>query len=267
VARFDDDTAVTAAGDGVFDARMDPGWWILRGPNGGYVAAVVLRALEAAVADPSRAARSLTVHYLAPPLEGTARVLTSIERTGRQLSFVSGRLVQGERLLAVALAAFGRPFPGPGFVDTAAPVVAPARDLPPSDLGTGPASVPMRERYDSRWAIGPHPGTAPADEIGGWIRLAEPRPYDAALLVAIADAWPPVAFSRLASRAGIPTVDLTVHLRAGPVVLAGLDPEAHVLCVFRSRLLADGYLEEDGEIWSPGGVLLAQSRQLAVTLG
>ena len=48
---FDDHTAVTALGDGRFRAHMHPHWWVLVGPNGGYVAAVMLRALEEAVGD------------------------------------------------------------------------------------------------------------------------------------------------------------------------------------------------------------------------
>ena len=48
VARFDADTAVVPLGGGRFGACMDRGWWIERGPNGGYVAAVILRALTAA---------------------------------------------------------------------------------------------------------------------------------------------------------------------------------------------------------------------------
>jgi hypothetical protein len=48
---------------------------------------------------------------------------------------------------------------------------------------------------------------------------------------------------------------------------AGVGPEDHCLAVFHSRLAHGGYVEEDGEIWSPGGQLLAQSRQLAVILG
>ncbi len=62
------------AGIGRYAARIDPGWWIERGPNGGYVAALILRAVTAEVADPERRLRSFTVHYLAPPDEGPVEV-------------------------------------------------------------------------------------------------------------------------------------------------------------------------------------------------
>jgi hypothetical protein len=35
---------------------------------------------------------------------------------------------------------------------------------------------------------------------------------------------------------------------------------------FRTRTAREGFLEEDGEIWSADGTLLAQSRQLAIFL-
>ena len=58
-----------------------------------------------------------------------------------------------------------------------------------------------------------------------------------------------------------PTVDLTVHFRAPEVVAA--EP---VLAAFRSRFAHGGFFEEDGEVWSADGVLLAQSRQLALLM-
>ena len=113
--RFDRDTALIPLGDGRYAGVIDRGWWIERGPNGGYIAAIVLRGLAMAVADPARTPRSLTVHYLAPPAEGPCEMHTSIERTGRRVTFVTGRLVQGERLLALAMAAFAVSMEGPVF--------------------------------------------------------------------------------------------------------------------------------------------------------
>jgi acyl-CoA thioesterase len=64
---------------------------------------------------------------------------------------------------------------------------------------------------------------------------------------------------------GAPTVDLTVHIRT-PLPAPGMRPEDAVLVSFRTREVSQGLLEEDGEIWSRDGRLLAHSRQLALLL-
>ena len=127
---------------------------------------------------------------------------------------MSGRLRQDGRLLAVAQAVFSRPVAAPEFDDAAPPSVPPPEELEPLGL-TGPIAIPMRERYETRWAIGPLPFTAgDRAEAGGWIRLTDPRPVDHVLLAAMSDAWLPPAFSRSAERFGLPTIDLTVHFRS-----------------------------------------------------
>src|SRR5665811_741593 len=94
---FDRDTAVTHEGDGVFAATIAPGWRAGRGPHGGYLAAILLRALTAAVDDPARAPRSLTIHYASAPETGPVEIRTTIERQGRSLSTLSARMEQGGR--------------------------------------------------------------------------------------------------------------------------------------------------------------------------
>ena len=91
---------------------------------------------------------------------------------------------------------------------------------------------------------------------------------DEVTLAAISDAWPPAIFTSSdmpPTFGGVPTVDLTVHILA-PEALAALAPDAFVLVVFQTRAVQGGYLEEDGEIWSPTGQLLAQARQVGVVL-
>lgn len=263
-SRFEHDTEVEAVGDGLYRARIDPGWWIARGPNGGYVAAILLRAMARAVGESQRAPRSLTVHYLAPPREGPVQIETRIERSGRSMTTCSARMVQGDRPVALALAAFSLARPGFEHVALRMP------EAPPPERCTRvERSVPIHERYEVRRAFGEPPFSDAADATsGGWIRLREPRVADAPLVAAYADSFPPSVFATFDDsydRRGLPTVDLTVHFRA-PLPLAGALAGEFTLAVFRSRYAKQGFVEEDGEVWSRDGVLLAQSRQLAVIL-
>jgi acyl-CoA thioesterase len=265
--RFDRDTEARPLGEGAYEVRIDPGWWVVRGPNGGYIAALLVRALENEVGDPARVLRSFTVHYLRPPAAGPAGIDVRIERAGRSVTTASARLLQGGRLQALALAAFAVPRASPELHHALPPEVAPPEACPPR----GGSPIPIHQRYEQRFAIGPLPFTGPRTRearTGGWLRLAEPRALDAALLVAYADAWPPSLFacSELAGPAGgIPTVDLTVHVRTR-LPVPGLRPDDPVLVSFHTREVSQGVLEEDGEIWSRDGRLLAHSRQLAILL-
>lgn len=259
--RFDRDTAVVRTGPGWFAGSLDRGWWIRRGPNGGYVAALLLRSAMLELDEAERAPRSLTIHYTAPPEEGDFQVEARVERSGRSLSTVSLRMLQADRLVALGLAALSKAREGPSFGTAHMPEVPPPEACPPF-LDDG-FEAPIRERYDQRTAFGGSEGLC-----GGWIRPSEPRLLDAPLAAAIADAWTPTVYhwapEHMSGR-GVPTVDLTVHFRA-TLPLVDAAPDDFYLVCFRTRHVGDGFLEEDGEIWSPGGTLIAQSRQLAVTL-
>ena len=103
---FDADTALRAAGDGAWEGAVVDGWNTPRGPLGGYVMAIVMRGLELAVADPDRQACSATMHFLRAPGPGPVTVMAQVERAGRSLTSVSGRLEQDGKLLGLALAAY-----------------------------------------------------------------------------------------------------------------------------------------------------------------
>jgi acyl-CoA thioesterase len=260
-SRFDADTAVWPAAADRFETRIDPGWWVVSGPNGGYIAAILLRALALAQGDPARTPRSLTIHYTSPPAAGPAQVETRIERSGRALTTASARMVQDGTLRALALAAFSSERKGPEFVEARMPEAA-----PPERCTTWEKRIEIHDRYEQCWAVGSPPFTQSERALsGGWIRFAEPRMLDALAVAAFVDSFPPAVFSRMGGPlgAGVPTIDLTVHFRA-PLPPPGARPDDWVLAVFHSRVASGGFVEEDGEIWSRDGILIAQSRQLAL---
>jgi len=259
---FDRATAVRPAGAGRWQATCDTSWSAPRGPNGGYLAAIVLRAMLAEVADRAREPRSLTLHYLRPPADGELEVEIGVERTGRSLTSLSARVSQGGRLCVLALGALA--VERQSVVDYAGlpPDVLPPEAIEPVVL-RDPAP-PIARRFEVRPGLGAAPFSGAGEALtGGWLRFAEPRPLDAPALAMYADAWLPAPFPRLTAPTGAPTIDLTVHFRA-PGAAAAVAADEPVLAVFRSSTSGGGFFEEDGELWSRHGVLLAHSRQLAL---
>jgi acyl-CoA thioesterase len=254
---FESDTAVTRTREGTFEADIpDQRWWVARGPHGGFIAAIVVNALTAALDDPGRPLRSLTIHYPAAPAVGRLEIAVRAERVGRSTAYLSARMEQDGKVVALALAAFSSAFPGPPFQTVTMPDVPPPEEVEPQRL---PGAPLFTHNFEYRFAIGGPPfQEAEHTRSGGWLRLAEPRPLDAAIAACFTDALPPAVFWRLSNFALVPTIDLTVHFRELP---DGYDD--FVLAVFDSHREHDGMWEENGELWSRDGRLLVQSRQLA----
>jgi acyl-coenzyme A thioesterase PaaI-like protein len=262
---FDEDIALRAAGEGIYEGEIGGGWWTPRGPLGGYVMALMINGLEQAVDDPARQARSCTMQFLRPPQAGPVTVRTTIERRGRTLTSVSGRLEQAGKLMGVALGSFSTAWESPLLVDDAAmPAVDPPRGRSTErDRVPGTESPPFVDRMVFQHRFGP-PLFSRAEhaEVGGWLGLSEERPLDAPAITILADAWFPAVWTRLRAIAGAPTIDLTVHFRAPLPV-----DDTLLLGRFRTRLVRDGFFDEDGELWAPDGTLVAQSRQLGLLIG
>jgi acyl-CoA thioesterase len=262
-SKFQRDTAVRRIDDGVFVGGVNTDWWIVTGPNGGTVAAMIMRALEAAVADAERLPRSLTIHFTTAPKEGPIRIGTQVERAGRSLTTVTARVEQEGRLVAVAIAAFSRARRGAvDFAHVQMPDAPPAEELeqvPHSDKFPR-----FMHNWDFRRAAGEPLWSGASEAVaGGWVRPAETQEWDHALITQLSDVWFPAVFPMLDGPNPIPTVDLTIHFRA-ELPLDALQPGDFALVRFVSRVSAHGFVEEDGEIWSRDGTLIAQSRQLAL---
>ncbi|MET7368628.1 thioesterase family protein [Streptomyces sp. NPDC005566] len=265
-SEFDRDTAVTLREEGVYDAELSAGWTIIHAVNGGYLLAMLGRALGEAL--PHSDPFSVSAHYLTASVPGPAVIRTQVVRTGRTLSTGEASLFQyaedGSEIERIrVLATYGDLDGLTGDVLTSAELPAiPPREhcLGPAD---GPAAIPgssaITERLDIKldpatigWAVGAPSGKG---EMRGWFGLADGRDADPLSLLLTVDALPPTSFE-LGLKGWTPTIELTTHIRCRPA-------PGPLRVSITTRNLAGGFLEEDAEVWDSADRLVAQSRQLA----
>ncbi|MEU6650128.1 thioesterase family protein [Streptomyces sp. NPDC046900] len=265
-SEFDRDTAVTLREPGVYDTDLSAGWTIIKAVNGGYLLAVLGRALADAL--PHRDPFTISAHYLTASTPGPAVIRTEAVRTGRTLSTGQASLFQydgeGREVERIrVLASYGDLESLPDDVRTSAepPAIPPmAQCFGPED---GPAPVSGSSAITERlklkldpatlgWALGSPSGKG---EMRAWFGLADGRDPDPLSLLLAVDALPPTAFE-LGISGWVPTVELTVHVRSRPA-------PGPLRVSITTRNLAGGFLEEDAEVWDSKDRLVAQSRQLA----
>lgn len=271
MSAFESDTAAELIAPGRYAVELSDRWWVGRGPNGGYVAALMLRAMshEARAAanakdsaSPDQPPRSLTVHFLNTPSVGAAEIEVTVERQGRSTMFLSSRLTQSGEVQGKAMAVFSADREGPSFVHTKMP------DVPPPEQGeefdTTLAPVPVFARYRAIPVLGgaPMSGGEEAD-TAGWLKLAEEEAMSPELAAAMLDVWYPAPFVAITDPAVAPTLEYTVHFPRD-LPLAGASPSDWVLARLRAEEAVGGHFTEDGELWTTDGTLLARCRQVAL---
>ncbi|PWI07472.1 TesB-like acyl-CoA thioesterase 3 [Streptomyces sp. NWU339] len=265
-SEFDRDTAVALRAPGVYDVDLSVGWTIINAVNGGYLLAVLGRALADALPHPDPF--TISAHYLTASRPGPAVVRTETVRTGRTLSTGQASLLQyddeGREVERIrVLASYGDLDTLPDDVRTTARPPA----LPPMEQCFGPEDGPtpvdgssaITERLMLKldpstlgWALGQPSGKG---EMRAWFGLADGRDADPFSLLLAVDALPPTAFE-LGLTGWVPTVELTAHVRSRPA-------PGPLRVSITTRNLAGGFLEEDAEVWDSADRLVAQSRQLA----
>jgi hypothetical protein len=206
----------------------------------------------------------VSAHYLAPGSPGDVTVDVDVVRVGGRHATSVATLRSPDRPLIVAVATTtdlaALPGDGPELVDAEPPelpevdecvAMVPAEGGPPSFMGR----VDLRLHPDDAGFLeGRGSGRA---RVRGWFRLRDGEPVDPLGLLVAVDGFPPTIFNASMPVGWTPTVELTAHVR-------GVPAPGWLRCVFTTRFLTGGYLEEDGEVWDPSGRLIAQSRQLAL---
>lgn len=256
---FETATAVEPDGEGHYRGEVHPGWDIGGNANGGYLLAIAGRAMATEVGRPPL---TLTAHYLRPAPAGPCAVDVSVVRAGRRLATAAATLSMDGQPVLQLLGTFGEQVTGGPAISLDDPVELPPYEhcAEPPAPHEGPLPAMM-----ARLAVRLRPGDegfrtghkSGRPEVAGWFAFVDETPIDAIGLLLVADAFPPPVFNTELPVAWVPTVELTVHVR-------GIPAPGPLRCVFRSRFIHDGLLDEEGEVWDSAGTLVAQSRQLAL---
>jgi acyl-CoA thioesterase len=258
---FDDATKVTA-GDSRWQGHTSPDYWAFVGPFGGATAATILRAL---IDHPQRAGDplSLTVNYCAPIAEGAFDLDVRLVKANRSSQHWCVEMTQGgDDVATLATAVFAERRPSWSQTQAAYPGASPFEETPPYTKIT----VPWVKQYDFRFVEGaPDFGSksAPPNTYSRlWIGDHKPRKIDLLSLMSMSDAF----FGRIfhAKREFVPfgTVSLTTYFHVSAEDLAAEDI-TRVLAVADAKIFHKSYGDQNGELWSPNGRLLATTTQIA----
>jgi len=189
-------------------------------------------------------------------------------RRGRSASQVRARLIQRDRPHVEALFTLGRlGEPSDAGWTAAAPIeVAPRSQCPRSPVrppGAG-VSVNMLELVEQRLDVSSfgdrerseaEPLRGGSGEIRGWLSFADGRPFDPVSLLYAADGFPPATFT-LGSVGWVPTMELTVYVRAIPA-------PGPLRVRQRARVLQGSLVDQVCEIWDAEDRVVVQATQLA----
>ena len=208
---------------------------------------------------------STSAHFLNPGRPGPATIEVEMLKEGRGFSTMRADMRSADRPLLTALASFAdadREIPDATLVNGSAPDLPPRSDCVRA-VHSPPAPFPPPFVDQVELLIHPEDAAnlqnhgASSARVRGWMRLLNGEHADALALVMAADGFPPAVFTTGLPMSWTPTLDLTVHIRSP-------EPAEWLRMESRTRFVARGLLEEDVEIWSESGDLLAHSRQLAL---
>lgn len=260
MSAFDRAVAVESLGEGRYRACIDPAWTGPASPNGGIVCATMVRAAEAELGG-GPPPRMITAHFLEPAPNGPAEIEVEVLRTGGRVAAAEARLHHQGKLVCQTTVIFSAPRRQEIELLASPPQAPPPEQVPVLADAVLEGFPPLFRQVEMRPVFSDPLSFGNQDPVaGGWISVRDDdAPFDAARLCAICDLWWPALFGRMRRPGGMPTLQLTVHVRS--TAAAARPP---VLARFQTRSVVEGHAEEAAEIWSADGTLLAESKQMAL---
>ncbi len=255
---FDTDLEIKQIESQIFEVSLTDRWSINDTPNGGYVLAVVVKAMLIFV--DKKSTPIITANYIARCRPGKALAHVELISQTRNFTRVMVRLTQKGKEKVRVLGTFSSGVNGmaqteydggpPDIVSFESalqvPVMSQNSLFDQIDLRLDPSCA--------RWISGE--GSHPM-EFKGWVSLKDKRKMDIPSILLFADSYPPPVFVAYGPKAWVPTIELSVNIRKVPdaTVLMG---------TFKTRFISSGLVEEDGELWDENGDLVAISRQYSL---
>ena len=259
---FDFDQAITlqSVGGGVFAGSTHTAWLNMVGPFGGITAATLLQAV---MLHPDRLGNpvALTVNFCAGVAEGAFEITAKPARTNRSTQHWTIELAQAGSTVITATAVTAARRTTFSSIESHMPVVTPASSLPRAE----PAVLPWTQRYDMRSLAGHLPSVW--DGVEGdtltqmWVRDVQERAIDFASLCAMADSFFPRVYLRRRIFVPIGTVSMTVYFHADAAELGALG-SSFVLGQAKAQCFYNGFFDQNAQLWSEAGTLLATTHQV-----
>jgi acyl-CoA thioesterase len=250
---------------GAFTTTISPSWQLAVVPQGGFVAAIAIRAMERVLDHPEQTLRTMTAMFAGQVAMGSVVVEVQVLRRGRSMSQVTATVHnEGAEAGLTVVAAFGASRRGFEFTELSMPAVPGPeglrsfRDPLPEGIDFEWDRPPMafwEEVVESRPAIGRAPWEpfeeGPA-EAALWYRLDDPPlgpegRLDVAGPIVLCDTMPGSVGQKLGPEAGpwfAPSVDYTLHV-------FGAATPGWLLAHQRARHAGDGYASIDQALWDP----------------
>lgn len=256
--------ALTSIAQGRFAGETSDRYWNFAGPFGGYIAALLMRAV---MVDERRLGPPIaqTVNYCGALAKGAYEIAISLDRGGKATQHWSLRLTQGEAVMATATIVCANRRETFAHTVATPPDVAPPEAVPMMPVD---GRLPWLSAYDFRFVEGgPEFGGRPRspDDLGNsrtilWMADKPARPLDFVSLSALADCFILRLVQMRRTMVPMSTVSMTTYFHA---TQAELDAQGatHLLGIADAKRFVANFHDQTMELWGENGRLLASGAQ------
>ncbi|MFC1822457.1 thioesterase family protein [Thermodesulfobacteriota bacterium] len=254
--QFDHSISLTQQAPFTFKGILSGDWSVNGNPHGGYLAAILANSVLQH--SEKKSISIFTVNFISRCVVGEADI--SIENIGFSKHFDrwQARLAQNgqEKICAIGTFTNNERDQCEKVYEESEPVLLSIEEcITIPEMPNYTIFDQMDIRLDPNCTGWMRGNLTDKSEVKGWIKFKGDRPFDELAILLIADSFPPAVIASQGMVAWVPSIELSVNIR-------NLATTQWLKCIFRSRFINNGIVEEDGQIWDETGELIAISRQI-----